>query len=353
MDKERCIFHLDLDAFFAAVEELDHPEWKEIPMALSGESKRGIITTANYKAREYGVHSAMPVYLALQQCPQLKLVPMHRDRYRLLSRQVMEILESYSRRFEQSSIDEAYLDLTRRPEESLFLAHTIQDEVEEKTGLSISIGISYNKFFAKLASDWKKPRGIFVISSENWRELLPPLSLEKIYGLGKAALAKLHQFGLHRLEDLYLLSREQLAGLLGKQGDLLYRRIRGEDQDPVEPNRNRKSLGVERTFEEDISSPALLAKKVAVYSKMLSSDLKKENLLTQTVTLKVKSSDFRTFSRSRALSAPTDSPEELERIGRLLLQEIPSNRSFRLLGLSASHLSSAGRRQMSFWDEEP
>lgn len=349
--KKRKILHVDLDAFFASVEELDNPSLKNKPMAVGGLSQtRGIVTTCNYTAREYGIHSAMPVFQALQRCPDLIIVPTRRDRYVELSKEVFKILRSYTRRLEQMSIDEAYLDISTRPESSNLIGKSIQDEVLEKTGLSLSVGISYNKFLAKLASDWKKPHGHFEIKEEDMPEILFPLPVAKVHGIGRVAEQKLNALGIYTVEDLYRFDQESLIKLFGKAGVDIYNFIRGKDDRPVETYRERKSIGIERTFEKNISVRKELEKLIDQFSVELAEDLEAKNIAARTLHLKLKSASFQTITRSHTTDAPIQEASDIQYLAHYIFDEIQLSEPVRLLGISASNLTSSHIQQLNFID---
>ena len=341
---------MDLDCFFAAVEELDHPQWKGKPLAVARKSKRSIITTCNYEARKYGLYSSMPLFMAIKRCPKLHILPPRFPLYKKKSQEVFEILSSYTRKLEQTSIDEGYLDVTNRPEDALALAYLIQEEIQEKTGLSASLGVSFNKFLAKLASDWNKPHGIFQILPEDLPELLFPLSLSKIYGLGEVSTKKLQQFGLETIEDVYHLQKNQLIQLFGKQGSAIYNAIRGIDPREVTTNSKRKSLGIERTFQEDLSRKEDLKNLLESFAKQLEKDLQNKNLSCRTIQIKLKTYDFQSLTRSRSFDQPTNKAADLTYIGKSLLDEIVELGPFRLIGLSCFNLQSNHYQQLSLLD---
>lgn len=340
--------HVDLDAFFASVEELDNPALCGKPMAVAGSSARGILTTCNYEARKFGLHSAMPVFQAKRLCPEITLVPVRHKRYREMSARVFEILHSYTRYIEPMSIDEAYLDISRRHEDRQFLAESIQTEVQEKTGLSISIGISYNKFLAKLASDWNKPHGIRIITPDEIPEILFPLPLERVHGVGRVAAKKLRDLGLSTIGDLYPLTEEFLIQKLGKQGREVYRHIRGIDDRQIETVRDRKSLGVERTYPVDIDDDTMLLEKLHAYAKMLDDDLKKKHMRGRTITLKLKDADFKTITRSRTIDHDTNEAEEIFDIVQDLFSHVVRTRPIRLAGITLSNLVDDDVSQIGF-----
>lgn len=350
--KKRLIFHVDLDAFFASVEELSRPDLKKKPMAVGHRSRRGIITTANYEARKYGLYSGMPIFQALQLCPQLILVPNRRKEYSKKSKEVFQILSTYSRTIEQTSIDEGYLDLTSRPEDPLFLAHSIQDEVEEKLGLSLSVGIASNKFYAKLASDWKKPHGIFWLKDEEADHLLQDLPISKIHGIGKKGQEKLKSMAIYSLGDLKSLDLSVLKAIFGKSGTNIYNFIRGRDQRPVTVERDRKSIGVERTLEKDIADSQSIFHYIDLLAEELAQDMRRKGITGRTIQLKVKTNHYQTYTRSYSLDEGVDDQETLARIGRSLYAHMPQGQAFRLLGLTASKLSDGNYEQLDFLDED-
>ena len=243
----RAIVHVDLDAFYASCEELDNISLRGKALAVAGKSDRAIITTANYKAREYGIHSAMPVFIAKNLCENLIIVPMRRKRYLEKSKEVFDLLSTYTDIIEKVSIDESYLDLTDINPDYKFLKK-MQDNILKKTGLSVSIGMSTNKFLAKLASDWNKPRGIKIISKDEVPDILMDLDIRKIHGIGKKSEDKLRNLGIDKVCDLYNLEEDFLINLFGKSGEDIYKRIRGIDDREVQTKIKRKSLGTERTI---------------------------------------------------------------------------------------------------------
>lgn len=345
----RKLLHVDLDAFFAAVEELDHPELAGKPIAVANDHRRGILTTCNYPARAFGLHSAMPVFQAKARCPGLILMPPRFERYKAMSESVFKILRTYSRRIEPVSIDEAYLDVTSHPEDAVLIAESLRSEVLDLTGLSISVGISYNKFFAKLASDWQKPHGIFQITPDDVPDLLAPLPVRKIHGLGRTGAQALERFGITTIGDLYAVERPVLERLLGKQGDAIYRYIRGRDDRPVEVSHERKSIGMERTFSEDLTTRAALAALIPGFSKRLSDALKKRHLVARTFHLKLKTSAFKLITRSHSLPDATSDAERIEALESLMLDAVEIEAPIRLFGVSASNLSDEDVRQLRFF----
>lgn len=252
----RKIIHLDCDCFFAAVEMLDHPEWRDLPLAVGGAAeRRGVIATCNYPAREFGVHSAMSTARALQLCPQLQLVSGNMARYREVAEQIFAIYHRYSELIEPVSIDEAYLDVTDSP---LFngsatrIAQAIRQQVREETGITVSAGVAQNKFLAKVASDWNKPDGLFVVEPARQAEFVVQLPVKKIPGVGPRTQEKLLGVGVETCAQLQALSQQKLADLFGRFGERLWQLAHGQDDREVRLSRERKSISTEHTFSRDL-----------------------------------------------------------------------------------------------------
>ena len=311
------ILHIDCDAFYASCEELRNPRLKNFPLAVGGLSNKSIITTANYKAREYGIHSAMPVFMAKELCPDLILLKVDHPYYRKKSKEVFDIIRDYAISFEQVSIDEAYLQVASK--DPYKLAETIQNEVFDKTQINVSIGISYNKFLAKLASDWNKPHGIKEISEEDLPDILLDLDIKKVHGLGSHGVAKLRKIGIYTIRDLMKLDQEFLIGLFGKHGTYIYNVIRGIDDREINPTRQRKSLGRERTFANNTNDINILNDYLLEISEKIESDLASKDLQGKTVNLKLKNADFKTITRAITLQEPVYKKEEIYRAASDLL----------------------------------
>ncbi len=342
--------HMDLDAFFASVEELDNPKLKGRPMVVGGRSERGIVTTANYEARKYGLHSAMPIFMAKKLCPQVIIVPTRHERYQEKSSEVFKIMSSYSNLIEKMSIDEACLDISHLEENPVKLAKRIQEEVFRKTGLTLSIGISYNKSLAKLASDWNKPKGIFIIRKEMIPRILEDLPVEKIAGVGEKTKEKLNSFGVYKVRDLLKLSLPLLKKQFGKLGEVIYNRVRGIDNRKVDNSRIRKSLGIERTFPKDVTSMNELMGFVKEFSLLLSRDLNDRKIMGKTITIKLKFNNFETITRSMTLENASSDFDEIYLKAAFLIDNVDINRPVRLLGISASNLTNADFNQIALWD---
>lgn len=352
-DKKRLnIIHVDMDAFYASVEEQDNPKLKGLPVIVGGLNNHGVVTTANYEARKYGVHSAMPIFIAKKKCPHGCYVPGRMKRYQEVSMEVVNILYEFTDLIERVSIDESYLDITHINMEPLLLVNEIKKRVLKETGLTMSVGISYNKFLAKLASDWNKPAGITEISKDMIPEILMPLSIKKVHGLGPKSAKRLNDIGIYTIGDLLEISEDFLIELLGKLGKEVYHRIRGIDNRPVNTVRKRKSLGIERTFKKDTKDKNLLKEYVKTFSMELEAELKAKKIHGRTITLKIKDENFKTQTRSRTLMSHIDSFDEIFEVGNSLLNEFDIKDKIRLLGLSASNLISSDLKQLSFFDND-
>ena len=345
-DSMNNILHIDCDAFYASCEELRNPRLKNFPLAVGGLSNKSIITTANYKAREYGIHSAMPVFMAKELCPDLILLKVDHPYYRKKSKEVFDIIRDYAISFEQVSIDEAYLQVASK--DPYKLAETIQNEVFDKTQINVSIGISYNKFLAKLASDWNKPHGIKEISEEDLPDILLDLDIKKVHGLGSHGVAKLRKIGIYTIRDLMKLDQEFLIGLFGKHGTYIYNVIRGIDDREINPTRQRKSLGRERTFANNTNDINILNDYLLEISEKIESDLASKDLQGKTVNLKLKNADFKTITRAITLQEPVYKKEEIYRAASDLLKDSYKNEYIRLIGISISKLSDRNSNQLSF-----
>jgi len=277
----RKIIHVDMDAFFASVEQHDNPKLKGKPVIVGGLSGRGVVSTCSYEARKYGIHSAMPMYMAKSLCPNGVFLPVRFQRYREVSKKVFDILYEITDIVEPLSIDEAYLDVTdidKNPED---IAKEIKEKVYNETGLTVSAGVSYNKFLAKIASDWNKPDGLMVITEDMVPDILRPLSVSKVYGIGEKSSERLKKIGIEKVDDLLKLSEEELINIFGKYGKEIYDRIRGIDLRPVETYRETKSIGKETTLKKDTDDIDLLTKYLEGFSRTISLELKKKNFIAE------------------------------------------------------------------------
>lgn len=349
---DRKIIHVDLDAFFASVEQKDNPSLKGKPVIVGGGTNRGVVCTCSYEARRFGVHSAMPGFMAKKKCPHGIFVPVRHWRYREVSREVFKVFYQLTNLVEPLSIDEAYLDVTNMDKEPIQIAYWIKNEVRKKTGLTISIGISYNKFLAKLASDWNKPNGIKLITKDMIPDILKPLSIKKVYGIGKKSEKRLNNIGIFTIEDLLKLPKEYLVDFFGKYGNEIYDRIRGTDNRQVKPSRERKSIGREVTLREDTKDKKYLQKYLLEFAKNISSSLEGKEVLAKTITVKTKTSDFESHTKSKTIHEYINSYREIYNIALDILDEIDMKDEIRLIGLTVSNFSDHEMEQLSFFDDK-
>ncbi len=348
--KELNIIHLDMDAFYAAVEEKDDPLLRGYPVIVGSMSNSGVVTTANYEARKFGIHSAMPGFQARVRCPHGIYLRPRMNRYREVSEQIFSILHEYTEKVEKISVDEAYLDIKNVDINPIKTIEKIKKRVYREIGLTMSIGLSYNKFLAKLASDWNKPDGVTIIDRKSIDTILPPLEIKKVHGIGPKSEKRLNNIGIYTIRDLLQLEEDFLTDLLGKSGSEIYYRIRGEDNREIDTCRERKSIGVERTFHNDTSEIEVLKKHLKNFSYQLSEELIKKELHSRTITVKVKDEKFKSQTRSRTLSTHICDKDEIYEIGCDLLDEIEINKRIRLLGVSGSNLISRDLKQLSLFD---
>lgn len=341
-DRPRKIIHVDMDSFYASVEQRDNPELRSKPIAVGSAAARGVVATASYEARAFGVHSAMPSITARRKCPDLIFVPPRFEVYRSVSRQIREIFAQYTSLIEPLSLDEAYLDVTvnlKGMEIATEIAEEIRAKIKAETSLTASAGISYNKFLAKMASSQNKPNGQFVITPKNGPQFVEHLPVKKFHGVGPATAEKMHRLGIETGGDLKTRELEFLVEHFGKAGPYFYGIARGIDTREVQPNRERKSVGAEDTFRDDVHdyTPARdgiepLIEKVWAYCEA-------NAIAAKTVTLKVKYADFQQITRSKTMPAFVGSIAELNEIISLLLQPIfPVRKGIRLLGVTLSSL---------------
>jgi DNA polymerase-4 len=338
----RKIIHVDMDAFYASVEQMDNPELKGKPIAVGGSEKRGVVSAASYEARKFGVRSAMSGLQAKRNCPDLIFVRPNFERYHEISKKIRKIFRDYTDLVEPLSLDEAYLDVTENkkgnPSASL-IAKEIRERIFKEVGLTASAGISVNKFVAKVASDYNKPNGQKTVNPEEVLEFLEQLDIRKFYGVGKVTAEKMYQLGIFTGKDLKSKTFEYLDENFGKSGRYYYYIVRGIHNSEVKPNRTRKSLAAERTFNENLSSEIFMLEKLDKIAKEVSRRLEKSKVAGKTVTLKIKYSDFTLQTRSKTLPYfVSDKSIILETAKDLLYQE-KMNNSVRLLGISMSNLN--------------
>lgn len=338
----RKIIHVDMDAFYASVEQLDFPELRGKALAVGGNEIRGVVSAASYEARAFGVHSAMSGALAKRKCPELIFVPPRFDRYREISMKIRELFLDYTDLVEPLSLDEAYLDVTENKKgnpSATLIASEIRERIFQKTGLRCSAGISINKFVAKIASDFHKPNGQKTVEPDEVIPFLEALDIRKFYGVGKVTAQKMYQLGIFTGLDLKQKPIEFLTQHFGKSGSLYFNVVRGIHHSAVKPNRIPKSVGAERTFNENLSSEIFMLERLELLSKELGHRLQKNKIAGKTVTLKIKYSDFTLQTRSKTLDFfIADKSLILETAKELLYQEKLQN-SVRLLGISLGNLN--------------
>lgn len=340
------IAHIDCDAFYAAVEKRDNPNLIDKPLIIGG-GKRGVVSTACYLARIHGVRSAMPMYQALEACPHAVVIKPDMEKYARVGREVRDRMLSLTPMVEPLSIDEAFLDMSGTERlhgapPALVLARFAR-AVEQEVGITVSVGLSYCKFLAKVASDLDKPRGFSVIGRQEAQAFLAPRPVTTIWGVGKAFAATLAQDGIKTIGQLQKMERGDLMRRYGTMGDRLYRLARGEDSRRVEPHGEAKSVSSETTFNTDITSYAELVPILRVQSEKVSARLKKAGIAGQTVVLKLKTADFRSRTRNRRLADPTRLADRIFQTGLDLLKREVDGTPFRLLGIGVSDLTDVAR----------
>ena len=338
----RKIIHVDMDAFYASVEQLDNPALRGKPLAVGGNENRGVVAAASYEARKFGVRSAISGVLAKKYCPELIFVPPRFDRYKEISLQIRKIFYDYTDLVEPLSLDEAYLDVTvnkkGNPSASL-IAQEIRLRILNETGLSASAGISVNKFVAKIASDFNKPNGQKTVNPDEVETFLEVLPIRKFYGVGKVTTEKMYQLGIFTGADLKSKTEEFLEKHFGKSGLFYYKVVRGIHDSEVKSNRIAKSVAAEHTFDINLTSEIFMLEKLKLIANELERRLKKHKIAGKTVTLKIKYSDFSQQTRSKTLPYfISDKNLMFETVKELLYQEKPKN-SVRLLGISLNNLN--------------
>ncbi|WP_321279311.1 DNA polymerase IV [Marinifilum fragile] len=340
MEDIRKIIHIDMDAFFASVEQRDNPELRNKPIAVGGDGDRGVVAAASYEARKFGVRSAMPSKIAKKRCPHLIFVRGRHDRYKEVSNQIMSIFYEYTDLVEPLSIDEAFLDVTHNKKNlpsATLIAQEIKARIKEETSLTASAGISVNKFLAKIASDVNKPDGLFVIPPKNIESFINDLQIDKFYGVGKVTAEKMHKLGIFRGKDLKERSLLDLSRLFGKHGAYYYNIARGIDDRPVNPNRIRKSVGTEHTYRNDLIDTQEIKKDLRKTTESLVRRLEKSGFRGRTLTLKLKYSNFEQETRSRTLLGVFEGFEMIQKNAEELLDQDELKNSIRLIGLSVSN----------------
>lgn len=326
-----------MDAFFASIEQRDNEAYRGKPLAVGYAESRGVVAAASYEARKYGVKSAMPSKTALRKCPHLIFVPGRYEVYKSVSHQIMDIFHEYTDLVEPLSLDEAFLDVTTNHfqiDSATQIAREIKEKIREKTQLTASAGVSYNKFLAKIASDYNKPDGLFVIKPKDGERFIETLEIERFFGVGKVTTKTMHQLGIRTGLDLKNFTEEQLVHIFGKAGHFFFQNARAIDNRPVEANRERKSVGAEITFQEDTDSLDELRVLLDEVAEDVIQRISKRKFEGKTVTLKIKFADFQIITRSHTELTPVTSKSQLYQIGFELLSAVDLQPKVRLIGLS-------------------
>jgi DNA polymerase-4 len=335
------ILHIDMDAFFAAVEQMDDPALRGRCVIVGGPSPRGVVAAASYEARKYGIRSAMPIFQARQRCRELVIVPPRRSRYAELSRRIMEDLREFSPLVEPVSIDEAFVDITgcrRLYGNPLQTARRIKDRIQSRTGLTCSVGVAPNKFLAKIASDLEKPDGLTVIAPEQVTAFIAALPVEKVPGVGRCACETLRSLGIQTLGQIREIPEDLLVGKMGKFAHRLTELARGRDPSAVIPHAETKSISTETTLPRDTQDRQILRRHLISQSQDVARDLRRKGVRARTVSLILKTADFRRHSRNRTLEPPVQSAESIFQTASDLLQNFPITQPVRLIGVGASGL---------------
>jgi len=337
----RKIIHVDADAFFVSVEELDNPSLKGKPVVVGHDGPRGVVSTANYVARQYGVHSALPIAVAHRLCPKLVVIEPHFNRYKEVSRQMHDIFHEYTDIVEPLSLDEAYLDVTDNKsgkDMAVDIAREIKQKIREATGLTVSAGVSYCKFLAKVASDFRKPDGLCTVHPQKALEFIDNLKIEQFWGVGEKTAQHMHDLGVFTGKQLRNLTLEQLTAQFGKMGKVFHDFARGIDDRPVITEWTRKSLGCERTYVNDLTSQDDMLTELDVLAGELESRLARNSFKGRTLVLKVKFSDFKQTTHSITGNEVVESRGQIMNLVKQLIDEVDfQQRPVRLLGITVTN----------------
>ncbi len=342
----RRILHIDMDAFFSAVEQTRHPELVGKPVIVGGggdPTQRGVVSTASYEARKFGIHSAMPLRTAYRLCPEAVFLPVDYEEYSRVSETIKRILGEFSSIVEDVGIDEVFLDISVINEPPREIAEEIKKRIREVTNLTCPIGIAPNKLLAKIASDMQKPDGLTLIGEEDIESRIWPLPVRKLWGVGPKTEAYLRNMGIKTIGELASLSLDRLIEEFGQSyGNYLYEASRGVDESPLITHWEPKSISRETTFQKDVSDWQVIAKALAEMTKEVVTSMKEEGYRCRTITVKVRFSDFKTYTRARTLAESTDSLEEIRRTAFDCLKRFELKKKVRLIGVRVGHLSEFG-----------
>lgn len=352
MKTQRAILHVDMDAFYASVEQRDNPELRGKPVVVGGTTNRGVVAAASYEVRKFGVRSAMPIAEAMRRCPQLIRVAPRISHYKEVSRQIFDVFREYTPLVEGLSLDEAFLDVTASRAlhgSGPNIARCIKQTIKDRTQLTASVGVAENKLVAKIASDLDKPDGLAIVTADNCRQTLDPLPVSVIPGIGRQTLARLHAVNIRTIADLRLAPDHDLDPIFGRFAQRTRERASGIDNRPVVSDREEKSVSAEETFDVDLSDRQQMDRELLALSETTSKRLRKSQLQAGTIQIKIRQSDFQTFTRQRSLQPPTNSTEQIFGIARELLTawlEANPDARIRLLGVGSSKLSPAEQRDL-------
>ena len=351
----RWIMHVDMDAFFASVEQRDDPALQGKPVIVCGKSRRSVVATASYEARAFGVHSAMPLSQAKRLCPHGCFVAPRFEAYREASDAIHQVMLHYADAYEPISLDEAFLDISGMGNQYPTLGsigRAIKEEIRSAVHLTASVGIAPNKFLAKMASDMNKPDGLCIIPYGREREVLAPLPVRRLWGVGSVTEKKLLAAGFRTIADIQEAAPEKLSALLGKQGPLLKALSLGIDERPIISSRQVKSIGDESTYEYDLTDRPTIDREIAIHSDIVAQRLRRHDLAARTISLKIRFASFKTIMRSLSLEEGTNLQETIDSACQTLLSRIPLTEGIRLIGVTASNLGAPLSIPSLFSDQE-
>ncbi|WP_406660618.1 DNA polymerase IV [Methanolobus sp. ZRKC3] len=355
--RHRITLHVDMDSFYSSVETRERPELKGLPVVVGSDPKegsgRGVVSTCSYEAREFGIHSGMPISKAYKLCPDAAYLPVNMKLYKETSRQIMQLMRIFPDRFQQVSVDEAYLDIgdgIEDYESATLLAEKIKDEVFRKHGLTCSIGVAPNKVIAKIASDFNKPNGLTVVRPAEVEDFLFPLPISKIPGIGKKTQPILKEMGMETVGQLATADVQLLIARFGKFGLVMHQLANGVDRREVKEREEVKSISTEDTFDRDISEPDMIRKNILQLCENVHKPLIKKRFRFRTVTIKVRYGDFRTYTRAKTVSAATTEMQTIKKVSLELMEEFIGTGEFRLLGVGVTKLEKIDERQTSLSD---